>query len=33
MMENFYNEQLNLSKINYGVIVLLPKVKEVLNIK
>jgi hypothetical protein len=33
MMEVFYNGQLNLSRINYGIIVLLPKIKEVLNIK
>jgi hypothetical protein len=33
MMENFYNGELNLSKINYETIFLLPKLKEVVTIK
>jgi hypothetical protein len=33
MFEDFYNDNLNLSRINFGIIVLLPKVKEVITIK
>jgi hypothetical protein len=33
MFEDFYNGNLNLSRINYGIIVLLPKVKEMTTIK
>jgi hypothetical protein len=33
MMEAFHMGKMNLSRINYGLIVLLPKVKEVVNIK
>lgn len=33
MVEDFYNGHLNLSWINYGLIVLIPKIKEATNIK
>jgi hypothetical protein len=33
MMEDFYKGELNLSRINYAIIVLLPKIKEVINIR
>jgi hypothetical protein len=34
MMEDFHNNNLDLSRINYGFIILLPKLmKEVVNIK
>jgi hypothetical protein len=33
MMEDFYRGELNLKRINYGTIVLLPKIQEVMNIK
>jgi hypothetical protein len=34
MMEDFHNNNLDLSRINYGIIILLPKLmKEVVNIK
>jgi hypothetical protein len=33
MMENFYGGNLNLSMIDYGMIVLIPKLKKVDNIK
>jgi hypothetical protein len=32
-MEDFYKGNLNLSRINYGIIFLIPKLKEVTNIK
>jgi hypothetical protein len=32
-MEDFYNGSLNLSRLNYGIIVLIPKLKEADNIK
>jgi hypothetical protein len=33
MFEKLYNGELNLSRINYGVISLIPKLKEANNIK
>jgi hypothetical protein len=33
MMEDFHKGELNLSRISYGIIVLLPKIKEVANIR
>jgi hypothetical protein len=33
MLEGFHKSELNLSRINYGIMVLLPKIKEVANIK
>jgi hypothetical protein len=33
MMKDFYVEKLDLSRINYDLIVLLPKLKQVANIK
>jgi hypothetical protein len=33
MMENFYGGNLNLSMFDYGMIVLIPKLKKVDNIK
>jgi hypothetical protein len=33
MLEDFYDGKLNLSRLNYGVIVLIPKTREVVNIK
>jgi hypothetical protein len=33
MMEDFYKGQLNLARLNYGIIILLPKLREVVNIR
>jgi hypothetical protein len=33
MLEHFYYGKLNLSRLNYGIIVLVPKISEVVNIK
>jgi hypothetical protein len=33
MLEDFYYAELNLSRLNYGIIVLIPKIKEVVNVK
>jgi hypothetical protein len=33
MLEDFYYGKLNLSRLNYGIIVLIPKIKEVVNVK
>jgi hypothetical protein len=33
MMDDFYKGNLNLSRINYGIIILIPKLKEVADIK
>jgi hypothetical protein len=33
LLEDFYNGRLNLSRLNYGIIVLIPKIREVVNVK
>jgi hypothetical protein len=33
LLEDFYNGNLNLSSLNYGIIVLIPKIREVVSIR
>jgi hypothetical protein len=33
LLEDFYNGNLNLSSLNYGIIVLIPKIRDVVSIR